>query len=135
MTSARQRRQQPEAAIQKALFSHLRWRAVPGVFAFAVPNGGWRTAIEGAILKSTGVVPGVPDLIIIRNGRVYGLELKTDSGRLTDIQRETMEAMRTAGAIVAVAHGVDEAIAQLESWRLLRPDRNTDPPAFIRGRL
>jgi hypothetical protein len=50
---------------------------------------------------------------------------KTTRGRLTDIQRETIEAMRRAGAIVAVAHGLDEAIAQLEQWQLLRRDRNS----------
>jgi hypothetical protein len=116
---------QPEAQIQRAVIEHLRWRGVPNSFAFHPANGGWRTAVEGAILKAAGVVPGVPDVIIINNGRVFGLELKTVAGRLSDIQRQTMEAMRRAGAIVAVAHGLDEAIAQLEQWQLLRRDRNS----------
>jgi hypothetical protein len=114
------RRRQPEALIQRAVIEHLRLRGVPGSFAFHPANGGRRTAIEGAILKGMGVVPGVPDVIIINDGKVFGLELKSDAGRLTDVQRDTIEAMQRAGAIVAVAHGVDQAIAQLEQWRLLR---------------
>ena len=116
---------QPEAQIQRAVIAHLRQRGARNVFAFYPANGGWRTAVEGAILKGMGVVAGVPDIIIIINNGVFGLELKAEDGRLTDIQRQTIEAMRRAGAIVAVAHGLDEAIAQLEQWQLLRRDRNS----------
>jgi hypothetical protein len=118
-------RRQPEAQVQRTAIEHLRWRGVPNSFAFHVPNGGWRTAVEGAILKGMGVVPGVPDVIIINNGKVFCLELKADNGRLTDIQHETIEAMRRAGAVVAVAYSIDEAITQLENWQLLRRDRNS----------
>jgi hypothetical protein len=47
-----------------------------------VPNGGWRSPIEGAILKGLGVQPGVPDLILVRDGLPFALELKTGRGRL-----------------------------------------------------
>jgi hypothetical protein len=33
--------------------------------------------------------------------------------------------MRAAGAAVAIAVGIDEALRQLESWKLLRPDVST----------
>jgi hypothetical protein len=46
------RRSHPEQQIQRAVLDHLRWRAVPGAFAFHVPNGGWRSAVEAAIFKS-----------------------------------------------------------------------------------
>jgi VRR-NUC domain len=124
---------QPEAQIQRAVIEHLRWRGVPNSFAFHPANGGWRTAVEGAILKSMGVVAGVPDVIIINNGKVFGLELKAEDGRLTDIQRETIETMRRAGAVVAVAHGIDEAITQLENWHLLRRDRNSATQPGVLG--
>jgi hypothetical protein len=67
-------------------------------------------ASEGAILKSMGVVPGVADVIIIKDGHTYALELKTDAGRLTEIQRETIAAMQAAGATCAVAYGIDAAL-------------------------
>jgi hypothetical protein len=59
MSGARHRRRQ-EAAIQRAVFQHLRARAAPGVFAFHVPNGGYRKPVEAAIMKGLGVVAGVP---------------------------------------------------------------------------
>jgi hypothetical protein len=47
-----------EQAIQRAVVQHLHTRGVPGLFAFHVPNGGWRTRTEGAILNGMGVVAG-----------------------------------------------------------------------------
>jgi hypothetical protein len=65
---ARHRRRSPEATIQSAVFAHLRARGAPGLFAFHVPNGGYRKPIEAAILKGLGVVAGVPDVIAIHQG-------------------------------------------------------------------
>jgi VRR-NUC domain len=117
-------RARPEQIIQKAVFAHLRWRGAPNVFTFHPANGGYRTPIEAAIFKAMGVVAGTPDVICIKRGQVFALELKADGGQLTNTQRETIETMQRAGAVVAVAHGVDEAITQLENWQLLRRDRN-----------
>ena len=114
------RRNQPEATLQRSVIQHLTWRARPGVFAFHVPNGGWRSRVESAILKAIGTVAGVPDIICIFQGRVYALELKAGRGRLTDVQRLVHERLRKAGADVAVAHGIDQALTQLEVWNLLR---------------
>jgi hypothetical protein len=109
-----------EKQIQASVLQHLAWRSVPQLFWFAVPNGEWRSRVTGAILKGQGVVAGVPDLILVHAGRCFGLELKSDNGRLSDAQRETHERLRQAGAHVAVAHGLDAAIKQLTEWRLLR---------------
>jgi hypothetical protein len=110
-----------EAAIQRAIWNHLQWRSHPGVFAFHPANGGFRKPVEAAILKGLGVVAGIPDLVIIHRGQVYALELKTETGKLTDAQRITHEKLRRAGAEVATVYGSDEALEQLEGeWRLLR---------------
>src|SRR5262249_50431964 len=119
MTGARHRRQRPEAAIQRAVFQHLRARGAPGLFAFHVPNGGYRQRPEAAILKGLGVVAGVPDVIAIHNGRCFALELKAPGGRATDKQLATIAALREAGAFTAIAEGLDRAIAVLEAWELL----------------
>ena len=76
--------------------------------------------VEGAILKAIGTVAGVPDILCIFQSRVYALELKAGRGRLTDVQRVVHERLREAGANVAVAHGIDQALAQLTEWKLLR---------------
>jgi hypothetical protein len=114
------RRARPEQIIQRAVFDHLRMRAAPGVFAFHPANGGYRKPIEAAIMKGLGVKPGVPDVIAIHQGRVYGLELKAEGGSATQKQLEAIAAMEAAGASCCVAEGLDRALACLEAWGLLR---------------
>ena len=72
------------------------------------------------MLKGMGVVAGVPDIIAIHQGRVYGLELKAEGGKPTPKQIETIAAMQMAGAIAGVAVGLDEALRWLEGRGLLR---------------
>jgi hypothetical protein len=110
----------PEQAIQHAVCEHLRRRAQTNVYWCAVPIGGYRRPIEAAIMRGCRVVPGTPDLILIRNGFIYGLEIKAPGGRLSEAQRGAHEAPRNAGATGAVAYGIDAAIKQLEDWHLLR---------------
>ena len=114
------RRRQPEAAIQRAIVQHYRQRAAPGVFMFAVPNGGLRSKVEAAIMKATGTVAGVPDTIWIKGGQVYALEVKAPGGRATEAQLAAIAAMEKAGAYTCVAEGLDRALAALEQWELLR---------------
>jgi hypothetical protein len=110
----------PEQTIQRAVFDHLCLRAAPGVFAFHVPNGGYRKPIEAAIMKGLGVRAGVPDIIAIHEGRCYALELKAEGGRATPKQLEAIAAMEAAGAYCCIAEGLDRAIACLEAWGILR---------------
>jgi hypothetical protein len=114
------RRARPEDQIQKAVLAHLSLRGAPTAYWFHVANGGFRSPIEAAILKSLGVRAGVPDLIIIHDGKTYGLELKADGNKPTKLQIEAQDAMRAAGAEVAIAIGLDAALQQLEQWQLLR---------------
>lgn len=109
-----------EQNIQRTVFQHLAARRAPGVFAFHVPNGGARSPIEAAILKGLGVVAGVPDIIAIRDGTTFALELKAEGGRLSAAQLQTQQALRAAGAVVDVATSLDQALAQFEAWALLR---------------
>lgn len=110
-----------ENEIQRAIFKHLRQRPMPGVFAFHPKNGGvHQKGRRAGINNGLGVVSGVPDVIAIREGRVFGLELKTDFGKASDEQLSALRAMQEAGAIVSVANGLNAALAKLEEWGLLR---------------
>jgi hypothetical protein len=122
-------RARDEQQLQKNALAHIAWRAVPGVWFCHYPAGGWRSAVEAAILKGLGVVAGVPDLLLVHRGQLYALELKTERGRLTQIQIATQTTMRAAGAKVATAAGLDAALEQLEAWGLLRPNRSSSPPS------
>src|SRR5262249_51925182 len=117
--SARRASARPEQQIQRAVFNHLKTRAAPGVFAFHVPNGGWRRPIEGAIFKGLGVVAGVPDVVAIREGRTYALAFKAPEGKITAVQSFSMGLMAKAGATVGVAYGLDDALRWLETHGLL----------------
>ena len=109
-----------EAQVQAAVCRHLATRAPKSAVWFHVPNGGSRHRIEAARLKGQGVMPGVPDLIILHDGLIYGLELKASRrGRLSPRQRDMHERLEAAGAIVATAYGIDEALEQLRLWGLL----------------
>ncbi len=116
----RTRRAKPEQAIQRAVFQHLKVRAAPGVFAFHVPNGGYRKPIEAAIMKGLGVTAGVPDVMVIFKGDVYALELKAEDGRPTEKQLEAVSNIRNAGGFACVVYGLDRALRCLEAWGILK---------------
>ena len=109
-----------EGEIQRTVFAHFTVRGAPGVFAFHPPNGGYRKPIEAAILKGLGVRPGLPDVIAIKGGQVFAIELKTEGGRATSAQLQAIEDLRAAGAHAEICHGLDSALAQFEAWGLLR---------------
>jgi hypothetical protein len=114
------KRARPEDQIQRAVFEHLRTRGASGVYAFHPPNGGWRSRVEARILAGIGVTPGTPDIFAVYQGRCFALELKAPEGKLSEAQRGAHEALRAAGAEVATCWGLDEALKQLEKWKLLK---------------
>jgi hypothetical protein len=118
--AARNRRRQPEAQLQRSLVEHLRWCARSDVWWTHIPNGGTRTAIEGAIFKSLGVCAGAPDLLIVRAGQALFIECKAPGRKLSPAQLACHEALRRAGAPVATADDIDEALGFLRRHGVLR---------------
>jgi hypothetical protein len=114
------RRRQREAQLQRSVIAQLQWRARPGVWWTHIPLGGLRSKVEAAILRGLGTTCGTPDLLIVADGKAHFLELKSARSRVTSEQRACHGALRAAGATVAVATGVDAAIAQLKDWGLLK---------------
>lgn len=114
----------PEQEIQKQVFAHLRARSNPGAFAFSVPNGVNSSARIGGIMKAAGVVSGVPDICVIHRGTSHFLELKAGKNKPTSTQKRVMDMLELAGARVAVAHSIDEALYTLECWGILRRDHS-----------
>jgi hypothetical protein len=106
----RKRRGNPEALIQRAIISRLRWL---GVLAVSVPNEGKRTAVTGRALKGNGMRPGFPDLICMQAGRVAFLEVKAPAGRLSHTQGEFHEELRRQAMFVAVVRSQDDAVSAL----------------------
>jgi hypothetical protein len=116
------RRASPEAAIQVRVMKLLRERAYPNVFYFAIPNGGLRSITEAGRFRAQGVTAGVPDICIIKDGKVGFLELKAPKGKLSSAQKAVMLKLRAAGAVCETAYGFDEAKNILTLWLVIRPD-------------
>ena len=58
----------------------------------------------------------MPDVIAVKDGRTYALELKAEGGRLTEAQEHVLIKLRAAGAMATHAHGLDQALRILEGW-------------------
>lgn len=108
----------PEQALQQAVMLYLRRVLPPDAVAFAVPNGGARTPAEAGILKSMGVVAGIPDLAIVRGGYVYFIELKADGGALSVVQKEVFARLKAAESTPKVCRSLDEVEAALRGWHI-----------------
>jgi hypothetical protein len=102
------------------LIAHLNARGVRWLWWCHIPNGGFRRPAEAAILAGLGARRGAPDLILIHEGNVYALEIKTPNGYATADQLACMLHLEGAGARSRIAYGLDQAIATLEQWGLLR---------------
>ena len=102
-----------EAEIQRAVFHHLKQRAVPGAVFWHVPN-------DESSRRKSGYRAGVSDINIVHRGDFYALELKKDGGRPSVEQMRFLSDINTAGGYGCVAEGLDEALAILEAWGVLR---------------
>lgn len=79
---------------------------------------------------------GVPDRLIIGNGVTAFMELKSDVGKPSEIQKVVIGKMRDAGAIVYICHTkaeVDEALAGIaaQGRRKKRHKKSMDVPGSI----
>src|SRR6516165_3894035 len=102
-TFLRRGRSRPEDAIQRAVFQHIRTRGVPGLVAVHVPMGGKRRPVEAAILKGLGATAGIPDILLWHDGNAFALELKSETGALSDAQITMLARLGNAGVHTAVA--------------------------------
>lgn len=105
-----------EGPIHKAILAWLRAVLPKQAVVFHCPNGGARNAVAGAKLKALGTMAGIPDLCMIVLGKVYFLEVKSQSGKPSTEQVAVFNALEQSGAYVAVARSVDEARDALRRW-------------------
>lgn len=82
-----------EADIVKAIMKYL--KAVPGCFCWKEHGGMYGTA-------------GIPDIIACINGRFFGFEVKTESGKPTKLQELTIRKILAAGGTALVVRSVEE---------------------------
>ena len=86
---------------------------------FHVPNGGKRDARTAAVMKLSGVKPGVPDMCLpVARGGYHGLwiELKAGSGKPTLEQTRWINELNAQGYLAKVCHGHTEAIELITNY-------------------
>ncbi|MGI3213200.1 VRR-NUC domain-containing protein [Roseovarius tibetensis] len=135
------RRRTPEADLQRAVVTALRFSlpktAIIHHCANEVTEPGPRGAKRQAILVGMGVHPGFADLMVLCDGRVLFLELKTPRGRLSPAQAGFRDAVQAQGFGWALVRTLDDALGALADHGLTtrvakqdtaqRPARRTAP--------
>lgn len=84
---------EPAAAIQQ-INDRMSERAFQWRVVALARQLGWK---EFHQFDSRRSQPGWPDLVLIRRPRIVFLELKSESGRATDVQLETLAALQDCG--------------------------------------
>lgn len=86
---------------------------------FAIPNGGRRDAVTGAMLKAEGVLAGVADLILLKSNRHYGallIETKTRKGKQRDSQKEWESKITKDGYKYVIVRSLDDFMREVKSY-------------------
>lgn len=86
---------------------------------FSVPNGGKRDAVTAAKLKEEGALAGVADLILLKSNRFYGallIEMKTKTGRQSDMQKQWQQKITNDGYKYIVVRSLEEFQAEVKSY-------------------
>lgn len=129
------RRGTPEADLQRAVVLALRFAlprtAIIHHCANEVTEAGPRGAKRQAILVGMGVHPGFADLLVLCDGRVLFLELKSLKGRLSSSQEAFRDAALAQGHGWALVRSLDDALGALADHgftkRVVAPVRRPAP--------
>ena len=115
-----------EADIQIQLVDYLRLVAPQrGFLFFAVPNEGMGEARTGAglgrmaRLKRMGLRSGVADLVFVKDGQAYFLEMKGPGGRWSDKQQDFARDAAHVGAKYGIAWSFEQALKILKLWAII----------------
>lgn len=86
---------------------------------FAVPNGGRRDKVTGAMLREEGVRAGVSDLLLlVPTINYHGLciEMKTPRGRQHPSQERWMEKVRQQGYKYTICRSLEDFIMLVNTY-------------------
>lgn len=103
-----------EDEFQKAVAIYLKFN---GALWFHCPNGGSRNAIEASKLKAMGVLPGVPDCMILdaRHGfSGLAIELKVGKNKPSEHQIAVTDRLVNSGWLVCITWSLDDAISLID---------------------
>lgn len=93
-----------EKEIQKLIMEYL---TLKGIFHYRQNGGAIKT--RGHMYKFTSI-NGIPDIVAIKDGIYYGIEVKDVKGRQNDAQIEFEKLLNAAGGVYFVARSLDDVI-------------------------
>ena len=111
---------------------------LPPAFWFAYPAGHVKlNGAQVARLARIGLKPGLPDIWILYQALLFGIELKTRAGKLSKTrigrtrrgaprlylgQNDVFPKLEAAGTTIAICRSVDDMLAQVYAWGIpMRP--------------
>lgn len=110
----------PEATLQRTIKRFLEthgYRAVACSNGAVLAGGPKQRAIQMNTLKSMGLLPGFPDLIVYGpEGRIGHLEVKLEGEKADKRQVECHEWMNDWGHKVAVVRSLEDVAETLLGW-------------------
>jgi hypothetical protein len=95
--------------------------SMAGIWLFSVPNesAGKATPQKIQRLKAMGLRTGITDLVLVGDsGFAHFLEIKTESGKLSESQVRFRDFCQVKGWPWAIARSPVEALAQAKVWGL-----------------
>lgn len=116
-----------EDDLQVACMRYMAYQ-YPHIMAIHVPNGGNRNPREAARLKSMGVKPGVPDILIFHRmidgsdpecDHVWSglaIELKVPPNKVTASQQEVMHKLEQESWITRVCTSFDQFKKEVDGY-------------------
>lgn len=111
-----------ESQIQQACIKWVRYQ-YPDLIIYAIPNGGHRDAVTGAILKAEGVLAGVADIFVAKANKYHHglyIEMKTAKGRQADSQRAFEQAVTREGYRYELCRSFEQFVTIIRTY--LQPD-------------
>lgn len=77
-----------------------------------------RKLLHGMVVQLIPTVAGIPDrLVLLPGGRLFLIELKTETGSLSEIQKEWHKKAALTGTKVFVLYGVKDVDAWIEAQK------------------
>lgn len=113
-----------EHTLQATVLRHMAYGLTNSkIFYFGIPNAAKRSFQLAARMKKEGLTAGIADIcIMMPAGKTCWLELKTmrKGSRQSADQIDFALRCKDLGHPYAVAHNIDEAIARLRKWKVIR---------------
>lgn len=91
-----------ETDIQRSILDYLKLKRV---CHWRNNSGAMKTDRGGFYRFGT---PGSPDIFVLQNGTIFGIEVKTETGRLSDTQIAFRDTFEANGGHYIIARSIDD---------------------------